>query len=73
MILSTNKRGDIILGKLTLVGIVPVITFSSFEELRRFAMGVLGYCEFYCPEVPDVFLEAFSGGENEQREANSPN
>lgn len=64
MILLPDKEGNTLLGVITPLGVVPIATFSSFDELRRFAMGLLGYCEFFTPVIPDVFLRAFSEGED---------
>ncbi len=59
-VLITNPEGEIMIGIPSSIGLIPVMNFSSLEELRRFAMGILGYCEYFSPKVPDVFLKAFT-------------
>ena len=59
IVLLTDTRGNLILGAPTPIGVIPLMTFSSLDELKRFAMGILGYCEYFCPTIPDVYLKAF--------------
>ena len=63
-ILLHNKDGSILLGVVSIIGIIPMMQFTSFQELRRFAMGLLGCCEFFSPEIPEVYLRAFSKEDN---------
>ena len=63
-ILGYKKGKGIMFGKETLFGIVLIEVFPSFEDLRRFAMGMLGYCDYFDPEVPEVFLRAFNNEED---------
>jgi len=60
VVLVSDQEGKLILGRVCIFGIVPLITFDSFKELRKFAMGILGCCEYFSPEVPEVFSEAFN-------------
>lgn len=64
IILAHNKKGKILLGIISFMGIVPIKTFDSFQELRKFSMGILGYCEYFDPEVPEVFTKAFDKEED---------
>ena len=66
MYIIPDKDGRTLLGVSTPLGIFPVVSFSSLEELKRFAMGILGYCEHFHPElpIPDVILEAFKEDNN---------
>lgn len=59
VVLIPNEEGGTLLGISTPLGVIPIISFSSFDELRRFAMGMLGFCELFCPEVPKIFIQAF--------------
>ena len=43
----------------TPIGLLPAMMFTDIEELERFAMGIVGYCQCVRPPVPDVFLRAF--------------
>lgn len=59
IVLIPNKRGSTLLGIATPLGILPITTFSSLEEVRNFAMGILGYAEYFSPKVPEAYLRAF--------------
>ena len=60
--LVKNMEGEVALGKLHYGAFIPLLTFSSIQELRKFAMGVLGFCEYVTPEVPESFIRAFEEG-----------
>ncbi len=59
VVLIRDSEGNLTLGLASILGVIPVISFSSGEELRRFAMGLLGYCEQFYPEaeMPNVFKD----------------
>ena len=63
IILIPDKEGGTLLGALTPFGVIPITTFSSFGELRRFAMGILGYVEHFHSEIPEVYIKAFEDKE----------
>ena len=65
MVLLPDEKGGTILGVVTQFGIIPINSFISFDELRRFAMGLLGYVEHFHPEIPDIYIEAFEDKESE--------
>jgi hypothetical protein len=63
--LTTDTNGVVTIATETPIGLLPLLYFSSLRETRKFAMGILGYCEYFDPEVPDVFIRAFEKeGEN---------
>lgn len=69
LILIHNKESkEITLGKVSIFGVIEIETFPSIQVLKKFAMGILGYCLYYDPEVPQVFLEAFE----DKEEKNAP-
>ncbi len=70
MVLMRGSNGRITLGLPSPFGILSLIDFASFEELRKFAMGILGYCEYYHPEVPSVYLRAFEDKEETNGKGN---
>jgi len=58
VILICNK-GKILLGRASIFGFLPFVTFESFQELRNFVDGLDAFCEHFRPDVPEVFLKAF--------------
>ncbi len=67
-IVICGKDGEILLGRATHFGIIPLVTFASIKELKRFSMGILGYCEYLEPKeipIPSVFAKAFEKEDND--------
>lgn len=59
LILVRNPDNSVVLGVPFVWGIVPVFNFESIEQLRTFSFGLLGYCEYFSPHIPDAFIRAF--------------
>jgi len=68
IILVMNPDNKIVMGIATPFGVVPMMVFNSLSELRSFAMGLLGYVEYFNPEkvleIPLPFLRAFEEDNN---------
>lgn len=59
VILDRCDCGGIIIAEIVPGGTIPLIHFQNFSELRTFAMGLLGWCEYFQPKVPQVFINAW--------------
>lgn len=65
LILLVGNDGRILFGIAVGNGVVsPIEVFTSFAELESFATGILGFCEYSKPKVPDIYIKAF---EEEER------
>ena len=63
------KRPDetIALCHLTQIGLLPAVIFKDIDELERFALGLVGYCHYQKPSIPEPFIKAFSEEDKDAR------
>jgi len=59
LFLIGKPDGTLEIGVFTPVGFFPLIPFNDLDELRRFSLGILGWCGYYKTQIPSVFLDAF--------------
>jgi len=59
LVVSRLENGSFVLGTMTPFGLNPIVVFTSMEELRKFCLGILGYCNHFCPPIPAGILKAF--------------
>ena len=59
IILDRCDCGGIVIAEIVPGGRIPLIHFQSFSDLEKFAMGLLGWCEYFQPKIPQVFVDAF--------------
>ena len=62
--LVRGQDGKIALCQATPIGMIIIKEFKDTEELERFGMGIVGYCQCANPPastipIPDVFTKAF--------------
>uniref|UniRef100_A0A6M3IE31 Uncharacterized protein n=1 Tax=viral metagenome TaxID=1070528 RepID=A0A6M3IE31_9ZZZZ len=59
VMLSDCGCGGVFIGRVIPGGVIPLIHFQDYSDLERFAMGLLGWCKYFQPNVPPVFLNAW--------------
>ena len=60
-----NSDGEIGIGMHhSIFGFIPVLTFSHLGKFRKFIDALERYYSEQHPEIPDVFLQAFSEEEH---------
>ena len=61
LVILPTDNGRFILGIPSVAGLSIIEVFSSLTELKSFAMGILGFCEHFSPEIeiPQSFIDAF--------------
>ena len=65
MVLFRQPEGGVVIGVSTPIGTMPIMSFPDLESLERFAMGIVGYCQYFKIPIPDVWLKGWDKKEGE--------